>query len=128
MWQTENLTLLGTLTGHRRGVWCVRFSPVDQIMLSSSADTTIKMWSVADLSCLKTFEGHEASVLRAEFLTNGMQIISTSGDGLVKLWNIKSGECAATFNEHDGQIWALASKYYQTKTWLNLSFCRDGIN
>lgn len=29
----ENLDLLGILKGHRRGVWCVRFSPVDQVCI-----------------------------------------------------------------------------------------------
>ena len=45
------------------------FSPVDQIVLTSSADCTIKLWSITDLNCLKTLEGHEASVTRAEFLS-----------------------------------------------------------
>lgn len=99
---------MATLRGHRRGVWCVRFSPVDKILLSSSADTTIKIWSISQLNCLKTFEGHDSSVLRVEFLSRGMQIVSTSGDGLMKLWTIKDSECTATFEEHDGKIWALA--------------------
>lgn len=72
MWSLPDLSLLGVLTGHRRGVWCVRFSPVDQILMSSSADCTIKLWSIADLACLKTLEGHESSVLRAEFLSRGI--------------------------------------------------------
>ena len=68
------MKLVGTLKGHKRGVWCVEFSNVDQVLvrrffasfllfqfisnmpfikLTSSADKTIKLWSVRDFSCLR---------------------------------------------------------------------------
>lgn len=53
MWSTEDLQLLGVFHGHRRSVWCVRFSPVDQVLLTTSADCTMKLWSLTDLNCLK---------------------------------------------------------------------------
>jgi U3 small nucleolar RNA-associated protein 13 len=64
------------LKGHKRGIWSVEFSPVEQCVLTSSGDRTIKIWSVADGTCLKTFEGHTSSVLRASFLSRGLQFIS----------------------------------------------------
>jgi len=65
-----------TLKGHKRGVWCVEFSPVDQAVLTASGDMKIKIWSLTDGSCLKTFEGHTASVLKCSFITRGTQLIS----------------------------------------------------
>ena len=53
LWSAEGLTLLGVLRGHKRGVWSVRFSPVDRVLLSSSADCSIKLWAVEDLTCIK---------------------------------------------------------------------------
>ena len=63
-----------TLKGHRRGVWTVQFSPVDQCVLTGSGDATVRLWALTDGSCLKTFEGHSASVLRASFITYGTQV------------------------------------------------------
>ena len=79
-----------TLVGHKRGVWCVEFSPVDQAILTASGDMKIKIWSLTDGSCLKTFEGHTASVLKCSFITRGTQLISAGEELIVKLsfWKI----------------------------------------
>ncbi|KAG6609808.1 U3 small nucleolar RNA-associated protein [Phytophthora cinnamomi] len=102
------LTLAGVCRGHKRGVWAVEFSPVDQCLASASGDKTVKVWSAKDFSCLKTFEGHTASVLNVQFACAGMQLLSAGADGLVKLWTIKSNECEATLDNHEDKIWALA--------------------
>ncbi|GAA5953155.1 hypothetical protein JCM21900_006123 [Sporobolomyces salmonicolor] len=102
------LAHLGTFKGHKRGVWSVKFSPVDQCIATASGDRTIKLWSLADFTCVKTFEGHANSVLRVDFLTRGMQLASAASDGLVKVWNVKDEECVATLDNHEEKIWALA--------------------
>ena len=53
LWSVADGSHLGTMRGHRRGVWCVVFSPVDQCVATSSADCTIKLWAVEDCSCVK---------------------------------------------------------------------------
>lgn len=109
LWNSSDLSLAGTLKGHKRGVWSVEFSPVEKVLASASGDKSIKIWSLADFTCLKTFEGHTASVLRVVFAHSGMQLLSSGADGVVKLWTIKSNECAGTFEEaHSDKIWALA--------------------
>lgn len=56
VWSSEDLSLVGVLRGHRRGVWCVNFSPVDQVLLTSSSDCTMKLWALSDLSCIKVIQ------------------------------------------------------------------------
>ncbi|GAA6002933.1 hypothetical protein JCM10207_001903 [Rhodosporidiobolus poonsookiae] len=103
-----SLSLLGTFKGHKRGVWSVKFSPVDQVLATASGDRTVKLWSLQDFSCVKTFEGHSNSVLRVDFLTRGMQLATAASDGLVKVWNVKDEECVATLDNHEEKVWALA--------------------
>ena len=105
---SASLKLLATCKGHKRGVWSVRFSPVDRAFATASGDRTIKLWSLNDFSCVKTFEGHTNSVLRVDFLVAGMQLLSTGSDGLVKLWNIKDEVCVWTGDGHEEQVWSLA--------------------
>lgn len=102
--QTCSLEQLGTFVGHRRGVWSVRFSPVDQILATSSSDLTIKLWSLSDFSCLRTFEGHQNSVLSVAFLNRGMQLISGCSNGNLKLWTVKNAECLNTIDAHADKI------------------------
>lgn len=124
LWTLPNFKQLTVFRGHRKGkflilkiifnfflfsgIWFVKFSPVDEILATCSADTTIKLWSIANENCLKTFQGHMSSVLKLHFIDDGMQFMTSSSDGNVKIWNICSNECTTTFDAHEGKIWALA--------------------
>ena len=48
-----SLKLLGTCKGHKRGVWCVKFSRTERFVATASGDKSIKLWSLDDFSCLK---------------------------------------------------------------------------
>jgi len=74
LWRTTDLRLLGTLKGHRRGVWDCQFSPFDRVVATGSGDRSIRLWSLSDFSCVRTFQGHMASVLRVRFLNGGLQV------------------------------------------------------
>ncbi|KAL9940970.1 hypothetical protein V8E36_000458 [Tilletia maclaganii] len=112
IYATATLQPLTTCSGHRRGVWSVRFSPVDPAFVTASSDRTIRMWSLlgapqGSLSdstpgsglvggdfgrCVKTFESHSNSVLRVLFFNRGMQLLSASADGTCRMWNVRTEE------------------------------------
>jgi len=98
------LTVLGTLKGHKRGVWSVRFCRTNRVVATGSGDHTVKLWNLDDFSCLKTFEGHTNSVLRVDFFNAGMQLVTTASDGLVKVWSIQDEECKATLDNHEEKV------------------------
>ncbi|KAI3813053.1 hypothetical protein L1987_17767 [Smallanthus sonchifolius] len=43
-----DLTPSVVLRGHKRGIWSVEFSPVDQCVITASGDETIKIWAISD--------------------------------------------------------------------------------
>lgn len=47
------LALVGTCTGHKKGVWTVKFGKTERILASGSGDKTIKIWNLTDLTCIK---------------------------------------------------------------------------
>lgn len=107
IWKATDLSLVATLTGHRRGVWDCQFSPHDRILATGSGDRTIKLWSLGDFGCVRTFQGHVASVLRVRFLHGGLQMVSSGADGLLKVWTIRNNECETTMDGHSDKVWAL---------------------
>ena len=108
LWRTSDLAPIASLSGHKRGIWKVAFSPVDRCLASCSGDRTVRLWSVVDYTCLRVFEGHTASVLTVKFANKGMQLLSGAADGLIRLWTIRSGECENTFDLHSDRVWAIA--------------------
>lgn len=107
LWNSTNLSLMGTLKGHKRGIWDCQFSLHDRVIATCSGDKTVKLWSLGDFSCVRTFQGHSAGALRVRFLSGGLQLMSCDAEGLIRLWNIRSNECAFTMDAHDDRIWAL---------------------
>ena len=79
LWRGSDLSAVATLSGHKRGVWRVSFSPVDRCLVSCSGDRTLRLWSMVDYSCLKMFEGGGASILCVKFVSRGMQLLSGGG-------------------------------------------------
>mmetsp|Transcript_5657 Transcript_5657/g.11742 ORF Transcript_5657/g.11742 Transcript_5657/m.11742 type:complete len:1031 (+) Transcript_5657:13-3105(+) len=107
IWNSSDLRLKGTLSGHRRGVWDCQFSPFDRVLASAGGDKTVKLWSLSDFSCVRNFQGHLSSVLRVRFLNCGMQLASSGADGLIKVYTIRTNECETTLDAHDDKAWAL---------------------
>ncbi|KAK1655253.1 WD repeat domain-containing protein [Colletotrichum phormii] len=131
IWSVAEGEVQGILRGHRRGVWSVKFAPAgcpavqgDEgqvagkgVVLTGSADKTVKLWSLNDYSCIRTFEGHSNSVLKVAWLNmpksegkgkKQLQFASAGSDGLVKVWDANSGEGETTLDNHEDRIWALA--------------------
>ncbi|KAH9286790.1 Transducin beta-like protein 3 [Echinococcus granulosus] len=110
--------LIGSLIGHRRGVWSVRFSDHERVLLTASGDKDLRLWNLKDMTCIHTFEGHEEPVYRAEFISKGRQILSCDQRGLVRLWNLskKNNTSAVSYDKispnvveaHQGRIWTIA--------------------
>lgn len=107
LWNTNDLGLVGTLQGHKRGIWDCQFSSYDRVLATCSGDKTVKLWSLSEYSCLRTFQGHSTAALRVRFLSGGLQLISCDSEGLLRLWTIRSNECISTIDAHDDRIWAM---------------------
>ena len=95
IWSVEDGEAVGILRGHKRGVWSVRFAPLDipqisgesgkanrskGLVLTGSGDKTVKIWNLSNFECIRTFEGHTNSVLKVLWLPGSWQV-SETGNG-----------------------------------------------
>ncbi|KAI4140700.1 MAG: hypothetical protein LQ340_007815, partial [Diploschistes diacapsis] len=68
------------------------------LLLSSSADTKIKLWDVYhERELLRTFSGHTKAVTATDFNPSGSHFLSASFDRQMKLWDTEYGKCNARF-------------------------------
>jgi WD40 repeat protein len=69
---------------HQGTVTKVRFLKNSTMLVTSSADKTLRLWEARTGECLKVFKGHQETVL--DFDLSGARIVSGSDDGTVLVW------------------------------------------
>lgn len=108
--------------GHRSPVMCLQFD--DNILMTGSDDTTIKIWDIESCQEIRTLIGHTDRVRCLQF--DDTKLISGSDDHSVKVWNWRTGECISTYNVHidgilglhlDAGLLASSSKDRTIKIW-----------
>jgi ribosome assembly protein SQT1 len=67
-------------------------SPKSHLLISSSADRTLKTWDARSGALIKTHTGHQAAVLGASLGLDGSVIVSAGDDGLCLVFTTEQDE------------------------------------
>lgn len=91
--------LVYTWKSHTNAISGLRFFPGSgHLLLSGSADNTVKIWDVYhQKELLRTYSGHTKAVSDITFNTTGTQFLSASYDRMIKLWDTETGKCINRF-------------------------------
>ncbi|KAF8093680.1 hypothetical protein N665_0380s0001 [Sinapis alba] len=76
------------LLGHSGPVYSATFSPLGDYVLSSSADTTIRLWSTKLNANLVCYKGHNHTVWDAQFSPFWHYFASCSHDRTARVWSM----------------------------------------
>ena len=84
---------------HTGAVTALQFFPGSgHLLLSGSADNTVKIWDVFhERELLRTFSGHSKAISDISFNNSGTQFLSGSYDRMIKLWDTEKGTCISKF-------------------------------
>ncbi|XP_027355816.1 transcription initiation factor TFIID subunit 5 isoform X2 [Abrus precatorius] len=74
--------------GHSGPVYAASFSPVGDFILSSSADSTIRLWSTKLNANLVCYKGHNYPVWDVQFSPVGHYFASSSHDRTARIWSM----------------------------------------
>jgi hypothetical protein len=88
--------LIRTLRGHTGGVWGCAISPAGDFIVSTSADSTLKVWDARTGEERRTLRGHMGAVRGCAISPSGDTIASASGDQTLKVWDARTGACLST--------------------------------
>ncbi|XP_061365258.1 transcription initiation factor TFIID subunit 5-like isoform X3 [Gastrolobium bilobum] len=74
--------------GHSGPVYAASFSPVGDFIVSSSADSTIRLWSTKLNANLVCYKGHNYPVWDVQFSPVGHYFASSSHDRTARIWSM----------------------------------------
>jgi WD40 repeat protein len=90
LWDAATGKEITRLQGHRAWVSALAFWPDAKILISASADQTIRLWDLTDVTNIppsRVLRGHSLEVWRLALLPDSRTVVSGCKDGSVCLWD-----------------------------------------
>lgn len=77
-----------TVMAHQKYINCVRISPNDKVIATSSQDKHIKLWDANNLHHRASLTGHRKGVWDIQFNPSEQVMVSAAGDNDIRIWNL----------------------------------------
>lgn len=96
-WQCQAI-----MKGHTAPINAIAISPNRYILISGSADQSIRLWNLNTGQLVQRFCGHVAAVNAIAISPNGRRLVSGSFDRNLLGWNLNTGTMTDRFFSHSG--------------------------
>jgi U3 small nucleolar RNA-associated protein 12 len=109
----DSLKLFLNLYGHSLPVLNMDISFDSKLIVTCSADKTVRLWGLDFGDCHKAFFAHQDSIMAVAFIPHnkdgdGHNFFSASKDRVIKCWDGDKFEQIQKLHGHHGEIWSLA--------------------
>ncbi|KAK4077003.1 uncharacterized protein Triagg1_3970 [Trichoderma aggressivum f. europaeum] len=81
------------------------FTHDSMLVISGSADGSVRVWDRATGDCQQTLQGHTTLVHALASSHDSKLIVSGSNDKTIKIWESATGNCRRTLQGHDGCVY-----------------------
>jgi WD40 repeat protein/serine/threonine protein kinase len=107
VWNLETRECM-QLKGHTDTIFAIAFSLVEMVVLTSSADGTVRLWDAKTGKCLRVLKCTGGDIRSIAFSPDGKTVITASTEGTARIWDIKKGVLSAVLLGHEGSIHAVS--------------------
>jgi U3 small nucleolar RNA-associated protein 12 len=104
----DSLKFFLSLYGHKLPVLCLDISDDCSLLVSGSADKTVKIWGLDFGDCHRSLLAHEDSVTSIKFQPHTHYFFTSSKDSNIKYWDADRFECILLLSGHRGAVWSLS--------------------
>jgi WD40 repeat protein len=106
---TQKWKYLHTFKGHELAISALAISPDGQVLVSGSADRTIRIWNLKNMQLLHQLNSGNTPITALAIEHDGNVFISGSQGGTLKFWQLSTGKLLHTIPAtHHNAIQALA--------------------
>jgi WD40 repeat protein len=100
---------LHTFKGHNREISALAISPDGKVLVSGSADRTIRIWNLKNMQLLQQLNSGNTPITALAIEPSGNVFVSGSQGGTIKFWQLSTGKLLHTIPANDrNAIQALA--------------------
>ena len=103
----DSFQLFLTMYGHKLPVLSVSAASDNTLLVSGSADKTIKLWGLDFGDCHRSLTGHDESVMSVAFVHDTHYFFSASKDGTIRYWDADSFDHILTLRGHHADVWGI---------------------
>ncbi len=88
--------------GHGKAVFKILHHPKEPLVITCSADGSVRTWNPDNGKSLKTLSGHTDYVYALALSSDGALLASGSWNGEIKIWKLSDGSLVKAFNGSPG--------------------------
>merc|ERR1712071_675038 len=95
--------VVAVLRGHTKKVTKVLYHPEEEVAITASPDSTIRVWNITNVA-----DADNVPLTTAQFHPDGLIFGTGTQDSQIKIWDLKEQSNVANFPGHSGPITALS--------------------
>lgn len=96
--------LLRTITGHLNSVNAVSLARNGHLVVSGSADFTVRVWDVKTGALIRVMDTHSDSIHGLAVTQDSRFVVSASADHTLIVWEISTGRTVSTLTGHHSRV------------------------
>ncbi|OGM44087.1 NACHT and WD40 domain protein [Aspergillus bombycis] len=108
LWDKSMDSPIQTFKGHAREIFGATFSPNGELLVSCSADSTVRIWDTNLVAVPKALQKHSYEVAATKISPDGRFLGSGSTDYKIQLWNLATGMPLELLDDYSGKSNTLA--------------------